>query len=186
MRIISGSARGSKLLAPIGAETRPTEDMVKESFFNIITNLRELNDCRFLDLFAGSGAIGLEALSRGAREAVFVDHSAKSVAAISKNLEKTRLSAKAKVLKSTAAAAITKLRTATPFDIIYMDPPYESGLCPEIVKLICENGLLAQDGIIAAELSAKEDVTGFNLEIFRTKQYSSAKIIFMTNSGVYI
>jgi len=183
MRIISGIAKGHRLFAPPGLNTRPTADAVRESFFNIIQNLTALDGCAVLDLFAGSGAVGIEALSRGAREAVFVDSSAKSLAVIKRNLEKTGLSAKARVIRSDALAAVKSLNGAK-FDLIYIDPPYETGLWLNALKCIADYGLLAQEGIAAAETAADttdEETKDLPLELFKTAKYSSARILFFRN-----
>ena len=123
MRVISGSARGHKLKAPEGLTTRPTTDRIKESLFNIIAG--DLYQCKFLDLFSGSGAMGIEALSRGADKAVFVDKDRKSISIINDNLKATRLDNKAQVLNCDVSTAVSKLKSLNEkFDIIFMDPPY--------------------------------------------------------------
>ena len=127
MRVIAGKARGTKLAAPDGLETRPTADRIKESLFNMIAS--DLYDCRFLDLFSGSGGIGIEALSRGAREAVFVDLSKGALKCIRLNIEKTKFGDKSAVLNTSVEAAFNQFKQHNrKFDIIFMDPPYNKDI----------------------------------------------------------
>ena len=127
MRVISGTARGKKLNSLEGLETRPTLDIVKESIFNILQF--NIKDTSVLDLFSGSGALAIEALSRGAKEAVLCDNSSKAVQIINKNLEETKLIDKAKVINSDYTEALNKLANENKkFDIIFLDPPYKSEL----------------------------------------------------------
>lgn len=181
MRVISGSARGLKLKAPEGLDTRPTIDRIKESLFNIIAN--DLYDIDFLDVYSGSGGIGIEALSRGARSAVFIDSAKKSIDVIEKNLKSSRLSDSATVLKSDVFDAILKLgRENKKFDIIFMDPPYKKGLVEETLEAIKNSKILADDGFIIAEQSSDEkeiDVDGFN--VYRVKKYNKIKMTFLEN-----
>lgn len=123
MRVIAGTARRLPLVTPKGMETRPTTDRIKETLFNILQN--DLPGCHFLDLFAGSGAIGIEALSRGAAKAVFVDNSKEALSCIRQNLEKTHLADRAIVIGQDCAGAILQLMQKNAFDIIFMDPPHQ-------------------------------------------------------------
>lgn len=124
MRVISGSARRTLLKTTEGLETRPTTDRIKETLFNMLQN--SLYDCRFLDLFSGSGGIGIEALSRGAKKCWFVENNRKAAGCIRENLKATHLEDRAVLMECAAVAAIEKLRTeALTFDFIFMDPPYE-------------------------------------------------------------
>ncbi len=135
MRVISGKCRGTHLVAPEGMETRPTTDRIKETLFNMIAF--DIPECHFLDLFSGSGAIGIESLSRGAKYAVFVDQGNKALACIKENLEKTRLKESAEVLACTAQEAIHTLSLRKKsFDIIFMDPPYALEGVYNILKCI--------------------------------------------------
>jgi len=146
MRIVSGSARGRKLKEPVGSAIRPTSDYVKESVFNILAF--DIEGRRVLDLFSGSGQIGIEALSRGAKSAVFVDSSKQSVKLIYENLERCGFSELAQVH---VADAIRFLRSDEKFDIIYIDPPYESDLAGKCLSAIVEFDKLSMNGIILAE-----------------------------------
>lgn len=171
MRVIAGVARGHKLFAPDGMDViRPTGDRVKEDLFNILGP--DVSGCRFLDLFAGSGAIGIEALSRGAAEVVFVDVSPKSLELVRKNLDKTRLLGS--VIKSDAKEF---LATAGAFDIIFMDPPYDKNL----VKLLAPLALsLMPNALVVAECGPAEREEQSLIDLcFRQKRYSQTTLMFM-------
>lgn len=179
MRVISGSARGLKLKSPEGMSTRPTLDRIKESLFNILAG--DLFDAEFLDLFSGSGAIGIEALSRGACSAVFIDESRKSADIIKVNLKAARLEDKAEVINSDFISALSRLKgQGRRFDIIFMDPPYGKGLVQAAVKAVYEKGLLKNDGFIVAEQAIDDELPeakGF--EVFRVKEYKITKMTFL-------
>ena len=152
LRIIAGSARRTNLTAPKGTSTRPTADMAKEGLFNIIAG--EIPGSRFLDLFCGSGAIGLEALSRRASEAVLVESAKAAIAAARQNITKTKLPAQ--LLEMPVANAIEKLAAqGRVFDIIFIDPPYETSLLAETLRQLAEINLLAPGGMIIAEIDSK-------------------------------
>ena len=159
MRIITGSARGARLLAPKGMTTRPTADRVKESVFNILGD--KVRDRRVLDLFAGSGALGLESLSRGASHALMVDRD--SVGIIAKNAAHTHLEHKAKILDMDVMAALSRLEKEEEcFGIIFSDPPYHRGWTEAVLARITESHLLAENGILVLEHGADEE--GFSSE----------------------
>lgn len=179
MRVISGSARGLKLNAPEGLSTRPTTDRIKESLFNIIAF--DLYDCRFLDLFSGSGSIGIEALSRGASRAVFVDEARSSIDIINSNLKKAKLSDKALVLQKKADSAVSELKKrGESFDIIFMDPPYNKGFVSSTLYSILNSSILSPDGFIIAEQSIDDEIPHIEgLEVFRIKDYKITKMTFL-------
>jgi len=184
MRVISGMARGMRLFAPAGAQTRPTSDFVKESLFNILAG--DCGGAAVLDLFAGSGAIGIEALSRNAASCTFVDESANCAAAIRRNLEKTRLGSNAKIICNDYKKALAA--QSDQYDIIYIDPPYGQGLDISALRIIIENDILAKNGIIVLERlknsSIETDfITSLSLEIYRQRQYSSTELIFLQHNG---
>lgn len=126
MRVIAGSARSLKLKTLEGIETRPTTDRIKETLFNMISP--QMYDCIFLDLFAGSGGIGIEALSRGAKEAVFVEKNPKAMECVKENLKFTRLEKKGLTLTKDVMNALYQLEGEKVFDFVFMDPPYNMGL----------------------------------------------------------
>lgn len=145
MRVITGKARGRKLKEPQGDAIRPTTGMIKESIFNIIQF--SVEGRRVLDLFAGTGQMGIEALSRGARECVFIDESKTAEALIRENLKRSGLEG-GQVLRRTAADYIT---SCGKFDLIFIDPPYDSGHLDIIIKKIEQFDILNENGIIVAE-----------------------------------
>ena len=183
MRIIAGSAKGAKLSAPDGLLTRPTPDMVRESLFNIIQD--NIPGARFLDLFAGSGAVGLEALSRGAGSAVFVDSRRLCVDKIRQNAAKTRFSDKSRMLCMEAVKAARMLSDENRvFDIIYLDPPYGSGLLEKALYWVAELGLLAPGGMIVSECGGgdselREESLPPGFSLLRQKRYGKTALHFL-------
>ncbi len=179
MRVISGSARGLKLKAPEGMNTRPTTDRIKESLFNIIA--ADLYDICFLDLFGGSGGIGIEALSRGARKAYFADSSRKSIEIINDNLKRARLVDRAVVLNCDFRQALNRIKAmGDRFDIVFLDPPYNTTLAADAAKLIAQLGLMNENGYIIAEQAADEpllEIEGY--ELLRVKDYKTTKMTFL-------
>ncbi|MBO4395816.1 MAG: 16S rRNA (guanine(966)-N(2))-methyltransferase RsmD [Eubacterium sp.] len=181
MRVIAGSARHISLVAPTGEGTRPTSDRIKETLFNILQ--QDIPGCRFLDLFAGSGGIGIEALSRGASEASFIERDKKALLCIRENLTKTKLKQLATVYPSDYTVALRQLnKIGEPFDIIFADPPYQSGYEAEMMRLLTEKG--AADTrtqiIIECSLTRKLDFADSRLfEIERIKNYKSNRHVFL-------
>ncbi|RBP68287.1 16S rRNA (guanine(966)-N(2))-methyltransferase RsmD [Alkalibaculum bacchi] len=150
MRVITGTAKGKKLLTPKDERVRPTTDRIKETLFNIINPY--IRDAVIIDCFAGTGGVGIEALSRGARQAYFIDNHRESIKLIRKNLEIARLEEKGVVLPVEASSALTSLANKNvKADIIFMDPPYHLNIISRLVEIISQNNLLAEDGIIIAE-----------------------------------
>ncbi len=179
MRVIAGCAKGHRLQTIEGMETRPTADRIKETLFNIIAF--DLPECTFLDLFSGSGAIGIEALSRGAAEAVFVEQSANCQAVIAENLLHTKLQEKAVMIKMDVLSALAQLcAQGKRFDIIFLDPPYEAGLYIPVLKTIAEKKLLHANGVVIAEHRAKAPLpTVDGLYIDREKVYKTTALTFL-------
>ena len=192
MRVIAGSARGCTLLTPKGLDTRPTSDRMKEDLFNILAPY--IPDASFLDLYSGSGAIGIEALSRGAREAVFVDISREAIATIEANLRKTRLIEYAEVLHMNALAALQQIsnRGGKNFSIIFLDPPYNGWKeLNSSLSFLAQGGLLAMEGIVVIECTTEKDldkdleihsqdyqITFPSLQIYRKKVYTRTQFGF--------
>lgn len=152
MRVITGSARGVRLQAPKGMDTRPTLDQVKEGIFSAIQF--EVEGRRVLDLFAGSGQMGIEALSRGAKSAVFVDMRQDACAVVRSNLEKTRLTPNAQVLRSDYMSYLSHCRET--FDLIFLDPPYAEIFLENALKSISEIDILSECGILICERPAEK------------------------------
>lgn len=149
LRIIGGTYKSRKINTPKGTQTRPTSDMVRGAVFNILQNCE---NARFLDLFAGSGAWGLEAISRGAKEAVFVDSDRNAIQCITKNIAALDIETQCQVKKADALKFIQQ--NPDPFDIIYIDPPYGKGLAESLLIEIHSRKLLAPSGILFIEESA--------------------------------
>lgn len=185
MRVIAGSAKSLPLKTIKGQETRPTTDRIKETLFNMISPY--LADCRFLDVFSGSGAIGIEALSRGAESCVFIENSREAVQCIRENLAFTRLEDKATVLNRDAKSSLFSLEGQELFTIIFMDPPYESNLEDELLSYLAGSNLVNEESliIVEAKLSKSFDfVKTFGLEIIKEKCYKTNKHVFMKRSEV--
>ena len=180
MRVISGTARGKKLNSLEGMQTRPTLDRVKESIFNILQfNLKE---SKVLDLFSGSGALAIEALSRGAKSAVLCDNSYDAITIINKNLKETKLDEKAKVINEDYIHAMQNLsEESNKFDIIFLDPPYKSNYIIKSIKNIIELDLLKNDGIIVAETDDKNKIEEIKnikeIEVYDERKYGTVLII---------
>lgn len=180
MRVIAGTARHLSLKAPGGSKVRPTTDRIKETLFNMLQ--ARIPGARFLDLFAGSGGIGIEALSRGASYCVFGDRDRQALNCIRANLEHTGLAERAEVISGDYSRTLARLRGGEPFDIIFMDPPYDSRLVRGALEQIADSGLLADDGVIIAEVPAEEDLRrdlGDAWHIAREKVYKTNKHVFI-------
>ena len=179
MRVIAGSARRLLLKAPDGMDTRPTADRVKESLFNMLNP--DLYGCAFLDLFSGSGAIGIEALSRGAQRAVLVDASMECAGIIKQNLEVTKLGEIAEIINEDVYAAIERLgRRGDKFDIIFMDPPYAAGYYVPVMEAIKKADILAAEGYIVAESAKGVDFTATEgFKIFKERKCGPAVMNFL-------
>lgn len=181
MRVISGSARSLRLKTIEGNGTRPTTDRIKETLFNMIND--RMYDCRFLDLFSGSGAIGIEALSRGAREAVFVENNKKAVSCIKENLKFTKLIDRAQIIERNAESAVAGLSGR--FDVIFMDPPYDNEYEKKMLELISKSDIADSDTLIIVEasLDTKMDyLNEYGYVIVKEKTYKTNKHIFIQKS----
>lgn len=181
MRVIAGTARRLSLKTPKGLDTRPTSDRIKETLFNILNP--ELPGSRFLDLFSGSGGIGIEALSRGAAFAVFVDNSKESVSCIRENLTHTHLLDKSLIINKNVLTGINTLSIKKEkFDIVYIDPPYKKGLEEETLNALSSSGIIDRDSIIIIEAD-KHNMLDFvndtDFEITRVKEYKTNKHYFL-------
>lgn len=181
MRVIAGVARRLPLVAPEGKDTRPTTDRIKETLFNIIQT--EVPGAEFLDLFSGSGGIGIEALSRGAKSAVFVEIAKEALNCIDINLKKTKLKDYAVVLPMEVSYGITKLgRMGRTFDIIYMDPPYRKGLESKILDVLADSKIIKEGTLIIVETALEtpiDDINESRYELERIKEYKTNKHIFL-------
>ncbi len=182
MRVISGTARGKKLVSLEGLATRPTLDRVKEAIFNILQ--WDIKDANVLDLFSGSGALAIEALSRGANSAVLCDVSNNAIKIIQKNLDLARVTDKAEVINEDYLETLEILKNrCKKFDLIFLDPPYKSDYIEKSIEKILENNLLSDDGIIIAETDNTNKIDKMKninkIEIYDVRKYGIVHIIFI-------
>lgn len=181
MRVIAGSARRILLKTVDGMDTRPTTDRLKETLFNMIQPV--LVQCEFLDLFAGSGGIGIEALSRGADRAVFVEQNAKAADCIRENLKATKLEDRGMLMTCDVLTGLKRLETkGTAFDVIFMDPPYDQGLERQVLEYLQDSSLIHEDTMIIVEASLHTDFSwleSLGFSITKNKEYKTNKHVFI-------
>lgn len=179
MRVISGTARSINLITPKGLDTRPTVDKYKETLFNCIQN--DVGNCIFVDLFAGSGAIGIEALSRGASKCYFVEKGNEAIRCIKENLKKTHLEDKAIVCQKDVLYFIKAQLNEIP-DIIFLDPPFKGHLEDKVLPLLVEENKISEDTLIIVECDFDADfdyLDGLGLEIYKVKNYKTNQHVFI-------
>ncbi|MCI8545727.1 MAG: 16S rRNA (guanine(966)-N(2))-methyltransferase RsmD [Clostridia bacterium] len=182
MRIISGTARGTKLFTLDGLNTRPTLDRVKEPLFNILNF--KLQDSVVLDLFAGSGALGLEAISRGAEKAIFSENNRDAQKIIEKNIDKTKFNDKAVLIKNDYKKALTFIsENNMKCDVVFIDPPYKTELVKNALLGILEKEILNEDAIIILETDEPEriemQISDLKFEIVDNRKYGRVSLIFL-------
>lgn len=180
MRVIAGSAKSMPLKTIPGLETRPTTDRVKETLFNMLQPY--MCQCRFLDVFAGSGGIGIEALSRGAQFCVFIEKNKKAATVIEENLKLTKLADRARVYCRDVFGIISSLEDEAPFDCVFMDPPYNKELEKQVLDLLRNVKFVDEHTLIIVEASLDTDFSyleefGFSIE--KTKRYKTNQHIFI-------
>lgn len=184
MRVISGTARGTNLETLEGNNTRPTLDRVKEALFNIIQC--DIVGANVLDLFSGSGALGIEALSRGAKTCIMCDKSYEAIQIINKNVKKTHLEGKAKVIKNDYKKTLELLQ-GQKFDVIFIDPPYALDIAVSSIKYIIEFNLLTDNGIIVLETDNEkrelENLNKLNVNVYDLRKYGRVSLIFLNRKG---
>jgi 16S rRNA (guanine(966)-N(2))-methyltransferase RsmD len=176
MRVIGGKYRGRRLKAIEGLAVRPTSDRLRETLFNILAP--QIKGSRFLDLCAGSGAVGIEALSRGASHVTFVDQSRRACSAIQGNLDTIGITNEATIINKDAVFALKHLTGK--FDVIFFDPPYESDVYARVLRELGQSDLAARDAIAVVEHRAKhppEQIYG-GLEVFRTVKQGESSLAF--------
>jgi 16S rRNA (guanine966-N2)-methyltransferase len=184
LRVIAGSARSLKLKTLEGIETRPTTDRIKETLFNMISP--QMYDCIFLDLFAGSGGIGIEALSRGAKEAVFVEKNPKAMECVKENLKFTRLEKKGLTLTKDVMNALYQLEGEKVFDFVFMDPPYNMGFEKRVLEYLAGSDLIYEDTVIIVEASLDTDfgyLQELGYSLIKEKRYKTNKHVFIEKAG---
>jgi 16S rRNA (guanine966-N2)-methyltransferase len=172
MRIVAGSRKGHTIYAPKGRATRPTSDRVRENVFNIVAPWVE--GARVLDLYAGSGAMGLEALSRGASNAVFVESDADAVRAIERNLDKLRLTGATVLRLDTTTALAQEAAAGRKYDLVLLDPPYAMTDYDVLVRYVPR--VLADDGLLVLETAAKSEPELPGLAVRTTRRYGSTRV----------
>ena len=183
MRVIAGSARRLLLKAPLGDNTRPTTDRIKETLFNMLQN--DVPGSYFLDLFAGSGQIGLEAVSRGARYAVFVENNKKACACIEDNIHFTKFDRETKLLQSDVISAIRSMEGKYKFDVIFMDPPYKHEYEKEVLECLKDSSILKEDTLIIVEASLDTSfdyLSELGFELKKLKTYKTNVHAFITKA----
>ena len=179
MRVIAGSCRSLPLVTPQGEDTRPTTDRIKETLFNMIQG--DIPDCVFYDFYAGSGGIGIEALSRGAKHAYFVENNKQALECIKKNLNFTKLADKSTVISRDIFSAIPFLSEKA--DIIFMDPPYQLGNEALVCQMLKQSGCLKEDTLIIIEAVKDRDfsdISALGFSVMKEKIYKTNKHVFFT------
>lgn len=181
MRIISGKAKGTKLYTLEGDTTRPTLDRIKEAVFNIIQD--EIEDATVLDLFSGSGAIGLEFASRGAKKVYLVDNSKQACEVIKKNIEKTHLQEKVKLFNMESQELIEKINNIN-FDLIYLDPPYKTDLIKQSILKLIEKNNITNNTLVILETDEEQKIKNQienikNIELIDKRKYGRVHIFFL-------
>lgn len=187
MRVIAGKARSLPLKTIESIETRPTADRIKETLFNMLQG--EILDSYVLDLFSGSGGIGIEALSRGAKEAYFVENNKKAANCIHENLEFTKLKENAVVMVCDYRTALSRLEgKGVLFDVIFLDPPYRKGYEEDVLRYLKDSKLVGDETLIVIELAIDTELPyvellGFLIE--KEKRYRTNKHIFLRKNGLH-
>jgi 16S rRNA (guanine(966)-N(2))-methyltransferase RsmD len=182
MRVISGKARGTVLKTPDGMQTRPTTDRVKEALFSIIQF--DLPGTKVLDLFGGTGQLGIEALSRGARHCTFVEMRRDAVSLLKENLKITTLQDNARVVQGDSIAFLSSCREQ--FDVILLDPPYHTDLMDRAIESILRFDILAEHGIMVCETAADRELPALSEELFepgRSYRYGQIKLSIFRRKG---
>lgn len=180
MRVIAGCAGRLPLVTPKGNNTRPTSDKVKETLFNILAP--DLYNVSFLDLFSGSGGIGIEALSRGARCCTFIEKDKSAVKCIRENLATTHFEDRATVYQSDVLSCLGTIDNCGGFDIVFMDPPYDRGIEKTVLSFIAGSDIIKKDSLIIVEASSGTDFSyleGLGLSVVRVKEYKNNKHVFI-------
>ena len=184
MRIIAGSRRSLPLKTIPGKDTRPTTDRIKETLFNMLQE--EVPGSYVLDLFAGSGQIGLEALSRGASYAVFVENAKKAADCIAENIRFTKFEEQSSLMRTDAISAIARLEGRFTFDLIFLDPPYDSGGEAQVLTALAVSSVVKPEALIIAEAAADTDFSfaeDIGLCLVRQKRYKTNQHVFFRKRG---
>lgn len=176
MRIIAGTLKGRRLNAPSGLGLRPTSDKVKEALFNIISN--QIGGAAFLDLYAGTGSVGMDALSRGAQDVVFVENNKKHLQFLKKNVSSCTFEGRAEIFAVAASDFLKKVKRSTRlFDIIFIDPPYESSEVEKILPMLHEGDMITDQGMVIIEHFHKKTLPEKSGNLFLLKKYKYGETI---------
>lgn len=179
MRIISGLAKGRKILSPVGMNTRPTLDRIKQSIFNIIQN--DVYGTMALDMFAGTGSLGLEAVSRGAKYCYLVDKGSETYSFLKKNIENLGFQDKSEALNMDSYEALSFFqKKGITFDLIFIDPPYLKDMIPPAINKIYEKNLLNKDGMIVSKIDTSETIYEGNefIRLYDSRKYGNTTVCF--------
>jgi 16S rRNA (guanine966-N2)-methyltransferase len=185
MRIVAGQLRGSRLIVPEGGTVRPTADRTRESLFGVLEGGRYgtvLRDQQVLDVFAGSGALGLEALSRGAAKVMFIESNGQALRFLENNIRRLRVDQQGMAVLADATRALRP--RGKPARLVLMDPPYKSGLAPRALSALDKSGWLAPEVLVVIEMSkaeTAEEIPGF--VIAEQRRYGAARLVFMVREG---
>ncbi len=175
MRITSGRLRGLRLKTPKGADIRPMMDRVRKALFDVLGE--RVKGARVLDLFCGTGALGIEALSRGAQEVVFVDQSPKALALVKENLRRAKIEEGVQIKRLTLPRELSRLKEEGPFDLVFVTPPYGRGLAAKTLPFLSE--LISPGGVVVVEERAEEEVPyPQGLKPFKEKIYGATRLLF--------
>ncbi len=177
MRIITGSARGTHLVAPQGLETRPTSERAKMGIYNILQF--DITGRRVLDLFAGSGQMGLEALSRGASEAVFADFGDEALRAVRANIQRTHMEARCRVVQGDYKKVLREMEGKAPFDLIFLDPPYKSGYLDSALILLKKYRLIGKGCYLVCETGGRVPEIPYGLAVLKTASWGKNHVTIL-------
>ncbi|MGH4138083.1 16S rRNA (guanine(966)-N(2))-methyltransferase RsmD [Clostridium sp.] len=184
MRIIAGSARGRKLLSPVGMGTRPTLDRIKESIFNIIQD--RTRNAVVVDMFSGTGSLGLEAASRGATACYLIDMGDTTFEMLEKNVENLKFTDKCKCFKGDTYKFMQQFADEKiVFDLIFIDPPYAKDMIPPAIEIIAANRLLREDGMIVCKIDTSEEIYEGNsiIQLSNSRKYGNTTVLFYEYKG---
>lgn len=178
MRVISGTVRGTKLDTLEGKDTRPTLDRVKEALFSILQN--SMYEAEVLDLFSGSGALSIESISRGAKRAICSDNSRKAIQVIKKNIQKTHFDTEIEVINKDYKKVLEDVKYQK-FDIIFIDPPYESDFGIQAIEIILKYEMLKENGVIVFETDREEAINAVNgfTNVIDLRKYGRVRLVFL-------
>jgi 16S rRNA (guanine966-N2)-methyltransferase len=183
MRIDAGSHRGVKLVSPDGLDTRPTADRARQAVFNILMNTYDaVRDAKVLDAFAGSGAMGLEALSRGAERASFIESDRGAAEAIKKNIAACKEQLRAQLFINDARKPPRVAASWGPASLVFLDPPYGKDLLVPALSALCEAGWIAPDALIVAEMHRKDAFAAEGFEVLDDREYGKARFLLLRAS----